>query len=78
VKQLAPVRRQTGLDVAQGFAPGQLREGHDAKQVGAAQRAHPGVATMALDDAAERLPRHELHDLRKQRLAHVHVLPRVA
>ena len=78
MKQLAPIRSQAGLDVAQGFAPGQLREGHDAEQIGAAKRAYTRVATVSLDDAAKRLPRHKLHDLRKQRLAHVHALPPVA
>ena len=48
-----------------------------AEQVGAAQRAHARVAIVALDDASEGLPRHELHDLREQRLAHVHASPRV-
>jgi hypothetical protein len=77
MKELASICRQAGLDVAQGFAPGQLREGHDAEQIGAAKRAHTCVATVSLDNAAKCLPRHKLHNLRKQRLAHVHVLPRV-
>ena len=77
MKQLAAICRQADFDVAQGFAPRQLREGHDTEQIGAAQRAHSRVATMSIDDPAERLPRHKLHDLREQCLAHVHVLPRV-
>lgn len=77
MKQLAPIRSEAGLDVAQGFAPRQLREGHHAKQIGATKRSHTCVAAVSIDDAAKRLPRHKLHDLRKQRLAHVHALPRV-
>lgn len=75
MKQLGLIGRQTGLNVAQGFAPSQLREGHHAKQVGAPQGACARIATVAVDDASESLPRHVLHDLRKQRLVHVHDLP---
>jgi hypothetical protein len=32
---------------------------------------------MPLDDASKVLPRHKLHDLRKQRFAHVHLSPQV-
>jgi hypothetical protein len=77
VKELGLVGCQAGFDVAQRFAPGELREGHDAKQVGATQRANARVALVPLDDATEGLPRHELHHLREQRLAHVHASPRV-
>ena len=70
--QLGRVRRQTGLDVAQALAPGQLRERHGAELLGAGQRAHAGVAAMALHDAREAGPRHELHDLSEQGLADVH------
>ena len=41
VKELAGLSRQTHLDIAQGLALGQLREGHDAKQLGATETAHP-------------------------------------
>jgi hypothetical protein len=72
VKQLALVGFQTNLDVAQRLAPGELREGHDTKQVGAAERAHSRIALVPFDDASKGLPRYKLHHLRKQRLAHVH------
>ena len=62
---------QTNLDIAQRLAPGQLREGHYAKQIGAVQGAHTRIASVALDDASKGLPWHVLHDLRKQRLANV-------
>jgi len=77
VKKLGMIGGQASLDVAQRLAPRELREGHDAKQVGATQRAHARSAFVPLDDATEGLPRHELHHLRKQRLAHVHASPRV-
>ena len=77
VEQLGLVGCQARFDVAQRLAPGDLREGHDAKQVGATQRASARVALVSLDDATEGLPRHELHHLREKRLAHVHASPRV-
>jgi hypothetical protein len=63
---------QTHLDVAQRLAPGKLREGHDAERVGTAKRAYSRIAVVPLDDARESLPRHKLHNLRKQCLAHIH------
>jgi hypothetical protein len=72
VKQLGMVGLQANLDVAQRLAPCKLRKGHDAKQVGATERAHTRIALVPFDDAPKGLPRHELHHLRKQRLAHVH------
>ncbi len=75
MEQLALVGGQTGFDVAQRLAPCQLRESHHAKQVGATQGAHSRIAAVAVDDATECLPRHVLHDLRKQRFAHVHTSP---
>jgi prephenate dehydratase len=77
VEQLALIGRQAGLDVAQRLSPCELRERHHAKQVGAAERAHAGIAVVPLDDSTEGLPRHELHHLREQRLAHVHATPQV-
>jgi len=77
VKQLGLVGRQARLDVAKRLAPCELREGHDAKQVRAAQGANASIALVSLDDSSEGLSRNELHYLRKQRLAHVHALPRV-
>ena len=71
VKQLGPtgwpgaIGRQANLDVAQGLAPCQLREGHHSKQIGTIQGAHTRIATVTFDDASKGLPRHVLHDLRK-------------
>jgi len=38
----------------------------------AAEGAHSRIALVPFDDASKCLPRHKLHHLRKQRLAHVH------
>src|ERR1035441_6797475 len=44
VKQLGMVGLQANLDVAQRLAPSELRKGHDAKQIGAAERTHTRIA----------------------------------
>ena len=72
VKQLGLIGFQANLNVPQRLAPGELREGHDSKQIGATQRAHPRIALVPFDDACKGFPRHKLHPLRKQRLANVH------
>ena len=77
VKQFGLIGGKTNLDVAQGFSPRQLREGHHAKHIGTTQGTHPGIAAVAFDDASERLPWDMLHHLRKKRLANVHALPQV-
>ncbi len=77
VKQLGLIGSKTNLDIAQGFAPGQLREGHHTKHIGATQGTHSRIAAVAFDDASKGLPWHVFHDLRKQRLAHVHAPPQV-
>ena len=72
VVKLAGLSRQTHFDIAQALAVGQLREGHDAKLLGATQAARPVIAAVSIDDAMEGLPRQEVHDLREQGLAEVH------
>ncbi len=69
--QLRDIGRQAGLDVAQALAPGQLRERHGTELLGARQRACTRVARVAMHDAREARPRHELHDLSEQGLASV-------
>ena len=64
---------QADLDVAQALAPGELREGHRTKLLGARQRAHTRVASIPMHDAREARPRYELHDLSEQRLANIHM-----
>ena len=72
VVKLAGLSRQTHFDIAQALAVGQLREGHDAKLLGATEAARPVIAAVTIDDAMEGLPRQEVHDLREQHLAEVH------
>jgi hypothetical protein len=77
VKQLRAIGSEADFDVAQGLAPRQLRKGHHAKQIGAAQGAYTRITAMTLDDSPKGLPLNKLHDLRKQSLAHVHASPQV-
>ena len=75
VEQPAAIGLQTDLDIAQGRALGQMGKGQNARQVGTSQSTHAHIAPVGFDDAAKGLPRHELHDFRKQRLADVHASP---
>ena len=70
--KLTRLSGQTHFDIAQALAVGQLREGHDAKLLGATQAARPVIAAVSIDDAMEGLPRQEVHGLREQGLAEVH------
>jgi hypothetical protein len=72
VKKFGLIGRQTRFDVAQRFAPSQLGKRHDAKQLRTTERAHPGIAAMAIDDATKGLPGHKVHDLREQGFACIH------
>jgi hypothetical protein len=72
------IGRQADFDVAQRFSPSQLRKRHHSKQIGAGKCSHARVATVSIDDSTEGLPRHEFHQLRKQRLAYIHYQPRVS
>src|SRR5207342_1168116 len=71
VVKLAGLSCQTHFDIAQAFAVGQLRKGHDAKLLGATEAARPVIAVVSMDDAMEGLPGQEVHDLREQCLADV-------
>ena len=77
VKKFGLISRQTRFDVSQRLAPSQLGKRHDAKQLGTTERAHPGIAAMAIDDATKRLSGHKVHDLREQGFACVHGYLRV-
>ncbi len=72
VLQLGGLRRQTGLDIAQAFAIGQLGKSQDPKVFGAGQGTHTIIATIAGDDSGKGGPRQAIHQLRKQRLADIH------
>jgi len=60
------------LDIAKTLAPRQLRKGHHAKLLGAGHATNARVASVAIDDATKARPWHELHNLRKKRLADIH------
>ena len=72
MKQLGLIGRQTSFDIAQRFAPSQLCEGQDAKQLGIFKRARAPVTAVPLDNATESLPWHKPHQLCEQCLADVH------
>ena len=60
------------LDVAQALAPRQLRKRHHTELFCTAQTANARVAAVTIDNPTKARPRHELHNLRKQRLADIH------
>ena len=64
---------QASDQVPQASVAGQLGEGHSAELLGAVQVAHTAVAAVAGDDAGKRPPRDELHELREDGLATIHV-----
>jgi len=72
VVKLAGLSCQTHFDIAQALAVGQLREGHDAKLLGAIEATRPVIAAVSIDDAMEGLPRQKVHGLREQGLAEIH------
>ena len=73
--QLGVIGQQTGFDVAQALAVGQLGEGHGAELLGAAQAAYSGIATITRHDSRKAGPGHKLHELREQGLAQIHSSP---
>ena len=70
--ELGRLRAQTGFDVAQALAIGQLGKGHGAELFGATEAAHPAVAAITGHTAGKRSPGKEVHQLREQQLASVH------
>ena len=66
------VGAKSHLDVAQTLSPRQLSKSHHAKLFRASHATNARVAAVAIDDATKARPRHELHNLRKKRLADVH------
>src|SRR5271157_624897 len=67
-----PQGAQTGLDIAQAFAIGELRKRHAQKLVPAGKTADLVVALIALDGTAKLVRRNEIHQLREHRLALIH------
>src|SRR6266568_926668 len=71
------LRTQTGFDVAQALAIGQLGERHAQELIQARERLHLPLARIAGHDSSKRVQRQMLHDLRKHQLSRVHyLLPR--
>jgi len=72
VVQFALHRTQTGLDIAQAFPIGQLREGHGQILIAAGKSAQPDVAPVALDATAKLPVGKEANQLREDGTALVH------
>lgn len=72
VVELAALRRQACLDIAQALAVRQLCEGHHAELLGAGQGAGPLIATVAVNATGKRRPWEDVHQLGEQGLAGVH------
>jgi len=70
--ELGRIGAQRGLNIAQRFAPGELRIGHDAEMLGAGKSRNPRVPRVASHDPREAGPGHEVHDLREKRLSRIH------
>jgi hypothetical protein len=76
VVELARLRRQADLDLAQALAPRQPGERQNRERLRTIERAHLAVAAIARDDPTKAGPSHEFHDLGEQRLADAHGSPR--
>ena len=72
VKQLGIIGLQANPDVVQGLAPSELREGHDAKQIGATKRAHTCIAPVPFNDACKGFSTAQTPSPAQTPLAHVH------
>jgi len=60
------------LDIAQTFAPGQLREGHTDELLTAAEMPDACLGIVADDQSGKRLPMDKIENLRKNSAARVH------
>jgi hypothetical protein len=63
---------QTGNDVAETFAIGQLGERHDAKVIGALEGLNVAIPVITVDTGLKASPRHAIHDLRENKFSLVH------
>src|SRR6267378_5847173 len=63
---------QTGFDIAQAFAPGELGEGQTEKLIPAGEALHFVIATVTFHAATEFHQRKKIHHLSKNRSATVH------
>jgi hypothetical protein len=67
--QFCGLSAETGLDVAQALAIGDLRKSHNAEMFRAPKRSDADVAAILPDNAIKTRPWNEIHDLRKEGLA---------
>jgi hypothetical protein len=72
VVELGVLGAQTGLDVAQALAIGELGEGHAAVLVETTEALDPMLAPIPMNTASEGMHRQMVHELRKDELASVH------
>jgi hypothetical protein len=70
--KLGLLRAQTGFDIAQAFAPGELREGQAKKLIPAGETLHFVIAPVTFHAATEFRPGKKIHHLSKNRSATVH------
>jgi hypothetical protein len=70
--KLRLLRAQTGFDIAQAFAPGELGEGQTEKLIPAGEALHFVIATVTFHAATEFHQRKKIHHLSKNRSATVH------
>ncbi len=73
VIELGVLGAQTGLDVAQALAVGELGEGHAQVLIEAGKALDPMLAPIPTNTASEGMHRQMVHELRKDELASVHV-----
>jgi hypothetical protein len=65
-------RAETGLDVAQALAKGDLREDHRQELVPTGEAPNPVIAPIPLDQTAERVPRQMVEQLGEHGASLVH------
>ena len=65
---------QTGGDVPQSFAPGQLRKGHADELLTTTEMPHPRLGLVTFDQTVERLAMDKVEDLRQHETARIHGL----
>lgn len=64
------------LDIAKALTVRELREGHDAKLLGAGEVLCVAIPVVTVNDSVKSLPRQEVQNLGEESLAEVHALLR--
>lgn len=73
VIQVRLLQAQTGFDVAQTFAPSELREAETEKLIRKGETLDVVIASVALDTPAKLRQREKIHHLRKDRATRLYV-----